>query len=317
MQRFRNILVGVDLSHADRLAASELNPPTLEAVKRAIWLAGHLAADLTFFAAIDVSAATQELLHDGFGRASRNVEDEAQLVLGELVSRAKHDGVEAKYKLVFGQPWLEIIRRVEREGQDLVIVGTRDLGAAGRMLFGSTGIKLLRYCPCPVWITKPDPDWETFNVLVASDLSDVAQDALQIAVGGGQLADCKIHLLHAIDFQIDRHLWLTGLPEEQIDEFRQRKRAETEQALHEQLAQTDHRTLKYGVQVHVVEGPADVVIEQAIQDYDIDLLVMGTMARTGISGMIMGNTAERLLPGVTCSVLAVKPADFISPVQAD
>jgi len=62
---------------------------------------------------------------------------------------------------VFGKSWIEIIRQVLREQHDLVITGTRDLGAHGRLLFGSTGMKLLRYCPCPVWVTKPDPDWNT------------------------------------------------------------------------------------------------------------------------------------------------------------
>ena len=54
MPRFCNIVVGVDLSHADRLAASELNPPTQEAVRRAIWLSAQLSAKLTFFSAIDL-----------------------------------------------------------------------------------------------------------------------------------------------------------------------------------------------------------------------------------------------------------------------
>ena len=45
-----------------------------------------------------------------------------------------------------------------------------------------------------------------------------------------------------------------------------------------------------------------------------DLLVMGTIARTGIAGFIVGNTAERLLPRIPCSVLAIKPEGFVSPV---
>jgi nucleotide-binding universal stress UspA family protein len=42
---------------------------------------------------------------------------------------------------------------------------------------------------------------------------------------------------------------------------------------------------------------------------------MGTIARAGIPGVITGNTAERLLPSIPCSMLAVKPADFVSPVR--
>ena len=42
---------------------------------------------------------------------------------------------------------------------------------------------------------------------------------------------------------------------------------------------------------------------------------MGTLARTGISGLVMGNTAERLLPLLPCSVLAIKPEGFECPLD--
>jgi nucleotide-binding universal stress UspA family protein len=48
-----------------------------------------------------------------------------------------------------------------------------------------------------------------------------------------------------------------------------------------------------------------------------DLVVMGTVARTGISGLIIGNTAEAILDQLMCSVLAVKPPGFTSPVKLD
>jgi nucleotide-binding universal stress UspA family protein len=41
---------------------------------------------------------------------------------------------------------------------------------------------------------------------------------------------------------------------------------------------------------------------------------MGTVARTGIAGWITGNTAEKVLGVANCSVLAIKPPDFLSPV---
>ena len=46
-----------------------------------------------------------------------------------------------------------------------------------------------------------------------------------------------------------------------------------------------------------------------------DLLVMGTVCRTGVSGFFMGNTAEQVLQQVECSVLTVKPDRFITPVE--
>ncbi len=67
--------------------------------------------------------------------------------------------------------------------------------------------------------------------------------------------------------------------------------------------------------VHFLIEPPDFAIMNYIEQHDIDLLVMGTVGRAGISGFITGNTAERLLPRIPCSLLAVKPPDFKSPVS--
>lgn len=53
---------------------------------------------------------------------------------------------------------------------------------------------------------------------------------------------------------------------------------------------------------------------QLIKDLDAELVVMGTVGRTGIPGFIIGNTAETILNQIECSVLAVKPDGFVTPV---
>jgi nucleotide-binding universal stress UspA family protein len=50
---------------------------------------------------------------------------------------------------------------------------------------------------------------------------------------------------------------------------------------------------------------------------EIDLIVMGTVGRTGIPGFFIGNTAEEVLQTTTASILAVKPEGFISPVTLE
>jgi universal stress protein E len=324
MQRFRNILVGVDLSHADRLVDAELNQPTRQAIKSAVWLAGMNSAQVTFFSTVDLSAHTQHLIEDDANHVSNSVCESAQKVLNSLVQEAKAAGVEATCRFELGPGWLELIKQVQREKHDLLIVGTRDLGSAQRLLFGSTAMKLIRKCPCPVWVTKPrveeaseEDEENVLNVLVASDLSEVSADALQMAVSGGQLYDIKLHLLHAFDNTMSQQMQHTGLSQEMAEEYSQKMKASVEESLKQQLIQTDFRTLTYGVQTHVINGPPEVVIPKFIEDHDIDLLVMGTIGRTGISGFLIGNTAEKVLPEVHCSLLAVKPHDFQSPIQID
>jgi nucleotide-binding universal stress UspA family protein len=65
---------------------------------------------------------------------------------------------------------------------------------------------------------------------------------------------------------------------------------------------------------HLIEGHASEVILREAKERSADLIVMGTVGRVGISGYFMGNTAERTLTDIGCSVLAVKPPGFQSPV---
>ena len=56
-------------------------------------------------------------------------------------------------------------------------------------------------------------------------------------------------------------------------------------------------------------------IRETVDKRRINLLVMGTVARTGVSGLLIGNTAESVLDHVRCSVIAVKPPGFVTPIQ--
>lgn len=67
--------------------------------------------------------------------------------------------------------------------------------------------------------------------------------------------------------------------------------------------------------LHLVRGNARDDIPALAARLGVNLLVMGTVARNGIEGLIIGNTAEVILNGIYCSVLAVKPDGFVSPLE--
>jgi universal stress protein E len=182
------------------------------------------------------------------------------------------------------------------------------------MLFGTTGTKLLRYCPCPVWLTKPGfSEIDLINVLVADDLRDVGMECLRIAVAGGQTRNTRTSVLHVIE----KSLAGTAKTAEERDAILEQEREGAEQTMRERISSTDYRTLEHGVQLHVAHGKADEEIVKAIEEFEIDVLIMGTAGRSGLSGFLFGTTIERLLPQINCSVLAVKPAGFQCPVSAD
>lgn len=314
MQRFGNILVGIDLDWDAPDGEPALTEASRYAAEQGMWLAEQIAARLMFFSVVDVPLAEQEALAEGDERIATTIRLKANTLLKEWAQRSSRQGIEATAKLVLGTPWIEIIRQVLRDEHDLVIVGTRGAQAGSRLLFGGTAMKLLRKCPSAVWVVKPEAPPEVMNILVASDLTEVGLEALHNAVNMSQLIDAKIHLLHVTEASPTDRLMRAKMTVEQRREAEEQQHNQAHQALHEQLAETDYRTLAYGVKVHVEGGSADAAILKAIQEHEIDLLVMGMAGRSGIRGMLIGNTAERVLPEVPCSTLAIKPEGFVSPI---
>ncbi len=319
METFKNILVGVDLTHCRRLDVSELSANAREGIHHAIWLAKIHSAQLLFFSVLTISEENLRHLRElGQSHVSSTIEQLAGEVLDELVGWAAQEGVQARARLVIGKAWAEIIYQVLREKHDLVVVGTRDLTGLRRLLFGNTALKLLRRCPCPVWVTKPGHGGRPLNMLIATDLKPGGAEALRLGLALGRRMGGTIHVLHVLEFP--RHSWWgMAVIDEDTKSYHSSVRDRARATLEEQMRQADPQLLGAGVQTHVAEdlGVADVAIQHFIQVHRIDLLVMGTIGRGGIAGIMIGNTAERLLPEVHCSVLAVKPPDFASPLRLE
>ena len=294
MKRFQNILVGVDLMDADSNSPNVLGRPSRRALARAIWLAGQTGGKLTIFSALSVSPFIENYLHREVTQAARDATD----LLQRLVGQAGRDGVPAQCRVSVGIAWEEICRQAVNNEHDLVIVGTRDLGHVGRVFFGSTGMHLLRYCPCPVWVARPDANWEHQEILVPSDFSDVSLEALRVAVGGPSLVDTRIHVLHVLEGRVGPPSWYGQIPSQMVADYIAEQHQRARHCLHEQLGKVGDRSLQQGVTVHVIEGSPDEAILKTINDLKIDLVVMGTAARTGLDRMVLGNTTERLISHV-------------------
>ena len=67
--------------------------------------------------------------------------------------------------------------------------------------------------------------------------------------------------------------------------------------------------------IHFIKGNPGGAIPRFAKRRRMDLVVMGTVARSGIDGFLIGNTAEKVVSKLGCSLLAVKPDDFVSPVR--
>ncbi|MDG2129996.1 MAG: universal stress protein [Fuerstiella sp.] len=321
MQSIKNVVVGVEMPESRPWIVENIAPASLLAVRQSFDIADAMNAAVRIVCVLP-SASTGFFASEDDARAEFAVDTTAAMkVLAELeiqymekTSRA----IDVSSVVTSGKAWFEILKVAGTDRDNLIVCGTRNKPTVTRLLFGSTGRKLLRSAACPVWLLKPRIDNNaSLDVLAATDLSEVGEDVLGIGVALGQSLPVRLNVLHVVDNDLDRHMARTGVSEEELAEYRRKSKEEAEATLHEQLAMTDYRTVAMGVQTHIAEGAADGCILSAIGELDIDLLIMATSGRGGIPGMLFGNTAERLLPELPCSILAIKPDDFVCPVALD
>jgi universal stress protein E len=317
MSLVRNILVGVDLSQFDP-ETFEPSPVARAVLDRALWLAPKISAHLTFFSVLDLGLESLPQIEQAdFHYLTTNAEQSAAKLLRSLVGQARAKGIQATEKMALGNSWLELVRQTMRDHHDLVIIGTRDRRGFEWMLFGSTAVKVLRHSPCPVWVVKPGSEPGPLKILVASALDPVSEDGLRFAAELARMTPVELHLLHAVDFPLDRH-WSTGLPDAKEEAYRRGVREHAVKEIEAQIDRAGARPLTPPVQVHLLDELGilpDEGILSFIKANSIDLLVMGTIARSGLAGVMIGNTAERILPELRCSLLAVKPKDYVSQVK--
>ena len=105
----------------------------------------------------------------------------------------------------------------------------------------------------------------------------------------------------------------SGVQRRELAEYIDSKRAERRENFREFLAEEGVSVGRD--RIHFIKGNPGVAIPRFAKRRRMDLVVMGTVARSGLDGFLIGNTAEKVVSKLDCSLLAVKPDDFACPVR--
>ena len=222
-------------------------------------------------------------------------------------------------ELLRGRPGIALIQEVLRSGHDLLVRSHgRDLAETPRP-FGAIDMELLRQCPCPVWLIgrhrSSRGPWRILAAIHANP-NDAAEQELNRTILDWALmlkafGDAELTLLQAWTPYGASLLGARMSPDE-FTGFVEAARRIEDQALSALIEPFKDRLTE--VAVELIQGEPEDVIAQLVESHGIDVVVMGTVARTGLAGLVMGNTAERVLQRLRGSVLAVKPPGFESPI---
>jgi nucleotide-binding universal stress UspA family protein len=234
-----------------------------------------------------------------------------ETLVKRAAARARRSGVSASTVILDGSPGDALVREVERGGYDLLIVTAPRGGIVGSTF--STAGRLVRECPCPVLFVRASRRRRSPRILVGVDvhaLRDSEVDALTerlltSALWFAEQIGGEVHVLHAWQSYGDGPMRWAGVPSAAIARYHAGAKKEAYDELKKVIAPFSQRIAMSHVQVTI--GDPRKVIAPYATEKGIDLLVIGTVARSGIAGRILGNTAEVLLARLPCSMLVIRP----------
>ena len=307
MEAFKSILVDVDVT-------ANAHP----ALERAVRLARAFGATLTL---TDVVTVPQHARH----YLPPTLEEELVVERRQQLARVANavSDVRAEAKLLVGRPATVLIQEVLRSNHDLLMRShARELVASGPKPFGGVDMELLRKCPCPVLLARHGSPASHPQIVAAVNASteEAEEQALNEKI-------VELALLMATHLEVGPPR-LLQVWKPFAERMTRRQSTDDQFASYvdgaRQRAASDLTRLARSFEGRLAEtqstlrrGEPDDVIPKFVVAEGIDLVVMGTVARAGIAGMLIGNTAERVLRKLPCSVLTVKPDGFVSPVRLD
>jgi nucleotide-binding universal stress UspA family protein len=308
VKRFKNILYIVDQDIANENVIA----------KKVITLARLNNASVT------VVSILEDGLFEQFNRSVLQNGKELTNILTEqlssdidrFISDDNWSDIKVSGKVLQGRGFISIIQKVLRDKHDLIIKR-----GSSRRGIDQLSMRLIRKCPCPIWIVKGKESRELTRILGAVDVATDNQETkllnkkiVELSYSLAQREGGEAHYLHAWHMQAES--MLRGprfkFSDSKIEQMKKQLEKESRENL-SSLLESLHIESRPS-NMHVLEGKTDTVIEKVLESLQIDVLVVGTIGRSGIPGLLIGNTVEKLLTRVPCSVLAVKPDGYESPV---
>lgn len=307
MLEFKSILAYVDPDQEDALV-----------LRRAADLAKASKAPLTLFSAIEPLPAFAALL------ISETAKEHEDLVLAAAADRLaalaeplRDKGLDVITRVASGRPAIEITREALRDGHDLVLKEI-DEGESHTHL-SHRDMELLRKCPATVWLVRRGMDEKIEHVLAPVDpepddavRNELSKRVVEFALAIAKDEKSTLDVIRAWGL-VGTAVHLHGLSDEELEAYMNGIEKNFQTTLDTFLKDFEADQKRF--EAHLIKGPSETVIPEWVAEHNIDLLVMGTVARTGVAGLLIGNTAERVMPQVPCSIVALKPEGFVTTVD--
>lgn len=287
------------------------------AVERAAALAQQLDADLELFIChydADIEAgrfATVWIQHP----AKHELIELLEAKLEDLAAPLRARGLDVATGVEWDHPLDEgIVRRINASAPWLVVKDTHHHNVLKRTILSNTDWSLIRRCPTPLLLVKPDPASTLTKVCAAVDPThehdkpaELDTAIFNIAATLAEATGAELHVVHTYAVKAEP----VGLEAPTVGKFADAIRLERERVFNAFLE-------KHAIpaeNAHLLEGLAHEQLVEFTSKQRVDIIAMGAVSRRGLDRIFIGSTAERLLDRLPCDLLIVKPERIVSTLR--
>lgn len=208
--------------------------------------------------------------------------------------------------LAIGSPHKEIPEAAVRVNANLILISSGETQQDDKFLLGTTAERIIQKSEKPVFVIKEGVPLKVQHILCPIDFSATSKRALKNAITMAYRFKAELTILGVCELQ--GSAWFTS-PEDRTLE--NDKRCLDHKAKFQKFLEgfqfaglTYHQELRQG-------KPAKEILA-TVSEKDIDLLVMGTAGKTGLSRWVIGSVTEKVVREVPCSFVTLKSEDIIA-----
>ena len=255
---------------------------------------------------LNVADTTRDSVIQVQGDVIDALEQEGKQIVRDTADRAHQRGITTVTEVLQGEPYSTILDYAELRDVDVIAMPTHGRQGLARLLLGSTTERVVRRADVPVLTVRPDSDvtatYPYESVLVPTDGSDCANEALETSVDVASEEAADLHLLSVVDVtslgvDVRIQMQVQFLEENATEIVEDATEFATDASL-----ESVSGSVALGTSVH---GK----ILSYIHEHDVDLVVLGTHGRTRFDRYMLGSVTEKLVRTSPIPVLTVRTVE--------
>lgn len=235
------------------------------------------------------------------------LDETAMKKLEETAERIKNEGVEVgKPILEYGSPHEGIVQAAIGINANFILIGSGESAKEERFQLGTTTERIIQKSEKPVYVVKEGVPLNIQSILCPVDFSETSKRALKNAITMARRFKAELKILSVCELQ--GSTWFTS--EKDRKEENENRCARHKARFDKFLEEFNLSDLDWSKEIRK-GNPAEEILS-TISEKMVDLLVMGTLGRTGLDRLIIGSVTEKVVREVPCSFLTLKLEDVIS-----